>query len=101
MKFSKNEKWKNEKLNLFFQTTNEFSIKRSIKRSRKILIIIEENHIESQIISKSIAKHLNLLFNKTIVQKFIQNENNFDHMNIEKKNLRYFRFWYVIRSISI
>ena len=44
MTFSKNEKWRSEKLNLSIQTTNSLFVRRSIERSKKITeIAISEN----------------------------------------------------------
>ena len=97
VRFSKNEKWENEKLNLFFQTANELSIKRFVERFKKTSMLVAndasknvaknvaENQIKFQILSKSTTKHASHLFNQKIDQQFIQNKNNFDFMKIEKK----------------
>ena len=97
MKFSKNEKWESEKLNLFFQIANELSIKRFVERFKKTSMLVAndisknvaedvaENQIKFQILSKSTTKHASHLFNQKIDQQFTQNENNFNFMKIEKE----------------
>ena len=57
MTFLKHEKCKSEKLNLFIQTSNEFSIKRSVERSRKIVFFVFSNLAQIESTAKSIIKH--------------------------------------------
>ena len=55
IKFSKNEKWKNEKLNLFFQIANEFSIKRFVERFKKTSMFVANDVLKN--VAKNVTKN--------------------------------------------
>ena len=85
VKFSENEKWGSEELNLPFQTANELPIRRPAGRPRKVLMPAEEGHIEPQITPEPATGHANLLPNEATAQELTQDGNDFDHMDIEEE----------------
>ena len=57
MTFSKHKKWKSEKLNLFVQTSNEFLIKRSVERLKKVVSFIFFDLAQIELIAESVIEH--------------------------------------------
>ena len=84
MIFSKHEKWKSEKLNLFVQISNEFFIKRFVERSKKIVFFVFFDLIQIESVVKSFTEHAFQSVEKTLFNKLNQKKN---HMKIDEKRV--------------
>ena len=71
-------------MNLFVQTSNEFLIKRSVERSRKIVFFVFSNLAQIESAAESIIEHAFQSVEKTLFNELNQTK---DHMNIDEKRV--------------